>query len=118
MMRCIPGVTVLEPADSVMLADLLHQTKDMYGVFYIRLSRKKAEKIYVDGSAFEIGKAAKLRDGKDVTIFATGICVSDAPVRRICWQNRALMPRYPICLPLNRSIVTRSWRQRSRQGRL
>lgn len=78
MMRCIPGVTVLEPADSVMLADLLHQTKDMYGVFYIRLSRKKAEKIYVDGSAFEIGKAAKLRDGKDVTIFATGICVSDA----------------------------------------
>lgn len=78
MMRCIPGVTVLEPADSVMLADLLRQTKERYGVFYIRLSRKKAEKIYKDGSVFEIGKAAKLREGKDVTIFATGISVADA----------------------------------------
>lgn len=78
MMRCIPNVTILEPTDSVMLADLLRQTKDLYGVFYIRLSRKKSEKIYQDGSTFEIGKAAKLRDGKDVTIFATGISVADA----------------------------------------
>jgi len=78
MMRCVPGVTVLEPADSVMLADLMRQTKDQYGVFYIRLSRKKAEKIFIDGSTFEIGKAAKLREGKDVTIFATGISVADS----------------------------------------
>lgn len=78
MMRCIPEVTILEPTDSVMLADLLRQTKDKYGVFYIRLSRKKSEKIYADGATFEIGKAVKLRDGKDVTIFATGICVADA----------------------------------------
>ncbi len=78
MMRSIPQVTILEPTDSVMLADLMRQTKDKYGVFYIRLSRKKAEKIYQDGSTFEIGKAAKLRDGKDVTIFATGICVAEA----------------------------------------
>ncbi|MCI8857142.1 MAG: transketolase family protein [Clostridiaceae bacterium] len=78
MMRCVPGVTVLEPTDSVMLADLMRQTKDQYGVFYIRLSRKKAEKIFIDGSTFEIGKAAKLREGKDVTIFATGISVADS----------------------------------------
>ncbi|WNX85492.1 transketolase C-terminal domain-containing protein [Agathobaculum sp. NTUH-O15-33] len=78
MMRCIPGVTILEPTDSVMLADLMRQTKDRYGVFYIRLSRKKAEKIYEDGSTFEIGKAVKLRDGNDVMLFATGIAVADA----------------------------------------
>lgn len=78
MMRCVPGVTVLEPTDSVMLADLMRQTKDKYGVFYIRLSRKKAEKIFTDGSTFEIGKAAKLREGRDATIFATGISVADS----------------------------------------
>ena len=78
MMRCIPQVTILEPTDSVMLADLMRQTKDRYGVFYIRLSRKKSEKIYQDGSTFEIGKAVKLRDGSDVTIFATGIEVAEA----------------------------------------
>lgn len=78
MMRCVPEVTIIEPADSVMLADVLETTKNSFGVFYIRLSRKKAAKIYEDGSKFEIGKAAKLRDGKDVTIFATGICVAEA----------------------------------------
>lgn len=78
MMRCIPEVTIVEPADSVMLEDMLRQAKDTYGVFYIRLSRKIAEKIYKDGSTFEIGKAAKLREGKDATIFATGICVAEA----------------------------------------
>lgn len=78
MMRCIPNLTILEPTDSVMLADLMRQTKDKYGVFYIRLSRKKAEKIYQDGAQFEIGKAVKLREGSDVTIFATGISVADS----------------------------------------
>lgn len=78
MMRCVPEVTIVEPADSVMLADLLRKAKDTYGVFYIRLSRKVSEKIYKDGSTFEIGKAAKLREGKDATIFATGICVAEA----------------------------------------
>lgn len=78
MMRCIPEITIVEPADSVMLKDLLKKAKDTYGVFYIRLSRKVSEKIYKDGSTFEIGRAAKLREGKDATIFATGICVADA----------------------------------------
>lgn len=78
MMRCVPEVTILEPTDSVMLADLLRQTKDRYGVFYIRLSRKVADKIFTDGSTFMIGRAAYLRDGSDVTIFASGICVADA----------------------------------------
>ena len=78
LMRCIPEVTILEPTDSVMLAVLLRQTKDLHGVFYIRLSRKKVQKIFADGSTFTIGKAAKLRDGNDVTIFATGISVADA----------------------------------------
>ncbi len=78
MMRCVPGVTIIEPTDSNVLADMLRQTKDMYGVFYIRLSRKKAEQIYMPNSTFEIGKANLLRQGNDATIIASGICVADA----------------------------------------
>lgn len=78
MMRCIPNVTIIEPTDSIMLEDIIRQTKDQYGVFYIRLSRKKSEQIFEQGSTFQIGKSAKIRDGKDVTIFATGICVAEA----------------------------------------
>lgn len=78
IMRGIPEVTIIEPVDSIMLADIMRQTKDMYGVFYIRLSRKKSEQIYEEGSTFEIGKAVTLREGKDVTLIATGIMVAEA----------------------------------------
>lgn len=78
LVRSIPGATVLEPVDSVMLKDLLRQTSKMYGLFYIRLLRKNAVKIYEEGSTFEIGKGIILKEGKDVTIIATGIMVEDA----------------------------------------
>lgn len=78
LMRGIPEVTVLEPTDTVMLADLLKQTKNLYGVFYIRLARKKAEKMFMEGSKFSLGKAVTLREGSDVTIIASGIMVAEA----------------------------------------
>lgn len=78
MMRGIPEVTVIEPVDTVMLADILRQTKDMYGVYYIRLSRKKSEKVYEAGSTFQIGKVVTLREGNDVTIISTGIMAAEA----------------------------------------
>ena len=78
IMRNVPDITILEPVDSVMLKNLLEQTIDPYGVFYIRLLRKNAVKVYKEGSSFQIGKAIQLREGKDVTIFATGIMVNEA----------------------------------------
>ncbi|MGI6779074.1 MAG: transketolase family protein [Acetivibrionales bacterium] len=78
IMRNIPELTVIEPTDSVMLRDIIKQIKDIYGVFYVRLLRKNAVKIYEDGSTFDIGKAVELKDGKDVTIIASGIMVAEA----------------------------------------
>lgn len=78
IMRTIPGMTIVEPTDSVMLEDILLKTYAQKGMFYIRLSRKNAMGIYEEGSNFEIGKATKLREGSDVTIIATGICVADS----------------------------------------
>lgn len=78
IMRSIPGLTIVEPVDSVMLADVLKQAAAVKGNFYIRLLRKMAVKIYEEGSTFQIGKAVTLREGTDVTIFASGICTADA----------------------------------------
>lgn len=78
IMRNIPGMTIIEPVDSVMLKDLLFQLKDLYGVYYIRLARKNQLKIYEEGSSFEIGKAVELKDGKDVTIVVSGTLIEDA----------------------------------------
>jgi transketolase len=47
-------------------------------MFYVRLLRKNAIKIYEEGSTFEIGKAVKLKDGKDVTIITNGIMIAEA----------------------------------------
>lgn len=76
-LRDIPGITIIEPTDSVMLEDIVRQTAALHGIFYIRLSRKNSVKIYEDGSTFEIGKAATLRQGKDVTLIASGVCVAE-----------------------------------------
>lgn len=78
IMRGIPGLTVIEPTDSVMLEDVIRQLEKSYGNYYIRLSRKNAEKIFEDGSTFDIGKAALIRDGSDATIVASGIMVAEA----------------------------------------
>ena len=78
LMRLVPGITILEPVDATMLKNLVEQTAARYGVFYIRLLRKNAIQIYEEGSTFEIGKGVRLREGKDVTVFASGIMVSES----------------------------------------
>jgi transketolase len=78
ILRVMPGVTVMEPSDGVMLADLIQQMADTYGVQYIRFTRKNAVRIYEEGSHSEIGKAVTVRDGKDATIITCGILVAEA----------------------------------------
>ncbi len=78
IMRNIPEITILNPTDQTMLKDLLEQTSTLNGMFYIRLLRKNAVKVYEEGSKFEIGKANIIKDGKDATIIANGIMVAEA----------------------------------------
>ena len=70
--RAFPKMTVIEPSDPVMLGNIIDQVAELYGMFYIRLFRKNALKIYEEGSTFEIGKAATLREGRDLTIITAG----------------------------------------------
>jgi len=78
VLRSIPEITLIEPADNVILENVVRQLADVYGVFYIRMARKNAVSIYQDGSKFHIGRGNTLVDGTDVTIFASGIMVHEA----------------------------------------
>ena len=78
LMRAIPGMTIVEPCDAVMLEDVLPKIADTYGMFYLRLFRLEAKRIYAPGSTFELGKAVQLRDGSDATIIASGLEVAEA----------------------------------------
>ncbi len=78
IMRGIPTMTVIEPTDIVQLKNLMPQIAENYGMMYMRLVRKGVRKVYEEGSTFEIGKAAQLTEGSDVTIIASGFCVAEA----------------------------------------
>lgn len=76
--RPIPTLTIIDPADSTMFKWVLRTAAETEGLFYIRMFRTQATKIYEEGSVFELGKAVTLRDGKDVTIISAGIEVAEA----------------------------------------
>jgi transketolase len=78
IMRTIPGMTVIEPTDTVMLREVIDKVAEQYGTHYIRMARRIVTKVYEAGSSFEIGRAVQIRDGSDLTIIAAGFCVAEA----------------------------------------
>ena len=78
IMREIPGMLVVNPADAVSAKKLLNEVVDTEGPAYVRLGRSGVPVIYDESSDIKIGKANVIREGSDVTIIATGIMVSDA----------------------------------------
>ena len=78
IMRNIPEITIITPTDSTMLKRIIEKVAELFGVFYIRLLRKNAIKIYQENQAFEIGKSITLKNGSDATIIANGIMVAVA----------------------------------------
>ncbi|MFZ5945717.1 MAG: transketolase family protein [Bacillota bacterium] len=78
VLRSIPGITIFEPADAVQLAYALPQIIAYDGPVYIRLFRKKAPVIFDENYTFDLFKADLLKQGKDVSIFSTGIMVEES----------------------------------------
>ena len=93
IMRGIPGMTILEPTDSVMIRDVVRQVAGTYGMHYIRLVRRFVPKIYEEGSTFTIGQAVPLRDGRDLTIIATGLCTAEALAAAHLLEARGISAR-------------------------
>lgn len=79
LMRTIPGMVVMCPADDVEAKAAVRAALEYDGPVYIRFGRAAVPVINdKPGYKFEIGKGSIVREGKDVTIVATGICVDSA----------------------------------------
>ena len=74
LMRTIPGMTIINPADALEARAAVEASMQTYGPFYMRFGRYACP-IVTEGHKFELGKGMMLRDGKDVTIVATGYMV-------------------------------------------
>ncbi|MDD7389002.1 MAG: transketolase family protein [Lachnospiraceae bacterium] len=79
LMRTIPGMTVINPADDVEAKAAVKAAAAFDGPVYLRLGRLAVPVINDNEDyRFEIGKGVTLKEGKDLTIIATGLCVSSA----------------------------------------
>lgn len=79
LMRTIPGMTILNPSDAVEARACVKAALDFEGPVYMRFGRAAVPVINDrEDYKFEIGKGEVLREGKDVTIVATGIMVNSA----------------------------------------
>ena len=78
LMRAIPGMVVLSPADAVETEKMIFAVAEYEGPVYVRLGRLNIPVLFDENYKFEIGKAVTLREGNDVAILATGLMVSEA----------------------------------------
>jgi len=78
IMRAIPRMSVVVPADSVSTKATVVAIADIPGPFYVRLTRPSTPVVYESGFEYHYGKATLVSDGSDVAIFACGIMVPEA----------------------------------------
>lgn len=78
LMTSLPGMVVMIPSDEHETRALVKQTADYKSAVYMRTCRPKAPIIHKADTKFEIGKGIRLREGKDVTLVATGLMVFEA----------------------------------------
>ena len=78
LMRTIPGMMVVNPSDAVATKKLLRQIVEIEGPCYFRVGRAAVPVFYNEEDVITLGKGNLIRDGKDVTIIATGTMVNEA----------------------------------------
>lgn len=78
LMRTIPGMTVLNPADDTEAKLAVRAAYEHNGPVYIRFGRLAAPIIFGSDYQFKIGKGVTLREGSDITVIATGLMVGEA----------------------------------------
>ena len=78
LMRTIPGMTIINPADETEAKKAVRAALELDGPVYMRFGRLAVPVIFGDDYDFEVGKGVELKDGTDVTVIATGLMVNEA----------------------------------------
>ena len=108
LMRTIPGMVILNPADAVEARLAVKAAIEYNGPVYLRFGRMAVPVIYGDDYKFEIGRGVKLADGKDVSLIATGIEVEQALLARELLATEGIsasVVNIPTIKPLDEELV-------------
>lgn len=80
LMRSVPNMTVIVPADGVETEKAIFEIAKYNGPVYVRLGRSGVPVVFDEDYKFEIGKGSIVKDGSDVTIMACGIMLNEAMI--------------------------------------
>ena len=108
LMRSIPGMTVICPADDVEAKAAVEAAYQMEGPVYLRFGRLAVPVFHSEDYKFEIGKGEVLRDGTDVAIIANGLLVYEAIVagEQLAAEGiNAMVINMPTIKPLDEALV-------------
>ncbi|HUK80198.1 MAG TPA: transketolase family protein [Nitrososphaerales archaeon] len=78
IMRAIPKMKVVVPADAPSTKGIVKAIAAIHGPFYVRLTRSATPVVYEEGFEYKLGQANVIREGSDVVVFACGIMVPEA----------------------------------------
>ena len=105
VLRTIPNMTVIMPADYNSARKLVRQAAEVYGPVYLRFTRDAIPQIYDEDVEFTIGKAHQIQDGKDVVIIANGDTVRLAIEAAKVLEGKGISARV-LDMPLDVEAVT------------
>ena len=111
LMRTLPGMTIINPADAVEAEKALEAAYNHDGPVYMRFGRLAVPIVFDDSYKFEIGKGVMLKDGNDVTIIATGLMVAEAMIAYDILKEQGINARIinmATIKPLDNEIVLKA----------
>lgn len=111
IMRCLPNMTVIVPADSIEVQKATEAAAAQYGPMYIRFGREPVPVVTSEDTPFEIGKAYCCREGSDVAIIACGAMVYESLVaaRALAGQGvNAMVINLHTIKPIDREAIVES----------
>ena len=111
LMRTIPGMTIINPADTVEAKKAVLAAFNCDGPVYMRFGRLAVPVVFDDDYTFEIGKGVELREGNDVTVIATGLMVKEALEAHDMLKSEGINARIinmATIKPLDRDIILKA----------
>ena len=114
LMRTIPGMTIINPADETEAYLAVKAAFEHDGPVYMRFGRLAVPVIFGDDYKFEIGKGVELKEGKDVTIIATGLMVNEAMIAHDILKQEGISARVinmATIKPIDKDIILKAARE-------
>ncbi len=111
LMRTIPGMTIINPADATETKLAMEAALEHDGPVYLRFGRLPVPIVFDENYKFEIGKGALLKEGNDVTIVATGLMVGEALKAHDLLKEKGISARViniATIKPLDKDIILKA----------